>query len=136
MSHPPEHYAKLMIEDLDLEDEIDQLNSLQLLQTLQKVPVDQIVARNGMFEKFMFMSVPWKPLVDAYASKPFIPYDPKILISEGDYNKVSHKDYTQCVNFKISVSLGFYVKSILWIIEVQELPFTPTYGLLWILFIW
>ena len=89
MSHPPEHYAKLMIEDLELEDEIDQLNSLQLLQALQKVPVDQIVARNGMFEKFMFMSVPWKPLVDAYASKPFIPYDPKILISEGDYNKVS-----------------------------------------------
>ena len=88
MSHPPEHYAKLMIEDLDTEDEIDQLNSLQLLQLLQKVSLDQIVSKNGMFEKYMFMTIPWKPLIDVYASEPFIPGDPKILISEGSYNKV------------------------------------------------
>ena len=88
MSHPPEHYAKLMIEDLDTEDEIDQLNSLQLLQLLQKVSLDQIVSKNGMFEKYMFMTIPWKPLIDVYASEPFIPGDPTILISEGSYNKV------------------------------------------------
>ena len=88
MSHPPEHYAKIMIEDLETEDEIEQLNSLQLLDLLQNVPLKDIVARNGLFEKFMFMSIPWKPLVDNYASKPFIPTDPKILISEGNYNQV------------------------------------------------
>ena len=31
----------------------------------------------------------------------------------------------QCGNFKIFVSLRFYVKSILWILEVQKLPFLP-----------
>ena len=41
--------------------------------------------------------------------------------------KVSEKrivtQIAQCGNFKIFISLRFYVKSILWILEVQKLPF-------------
>ena len=33
------------------------------------------------------------------------------------------KNYTQCGNFMIFLSLTFYVKSILGILEVQKLPF-------------
>ena len=43
--------------------------------------------------------------------------------------------YAQCRTFKIFVSLRFYVKPILWILDVQKLPFLPFQGL-WILFIW
>ena len=42
---------------------------------------------------------------------------------------------TQCGSFRIFLSLRFYVKSILGILEVQKLPFLPFYGL-WILLIW
>jgi len=88
-SHPPEYYARQVLEDLEVEDDLDQLDSLQLLQILQKVPANQIVQRNGLFEEFMFALVPWKPIVDGnHASKPFIPDDPRILLAEGNFNKV------------------------------------------------
>ena len=71
------HFSQVL-EDLEVEDDLDQLDSLQLLQILQKVPANQIVQRNGLFEEFMFALVPWKPIVDGnHASKPFIPDDPR-----------------------------------------------------------
>ena len=71
------HFLQVL-EDLEVEDDLDQLDSLQLLQILQKVPANQIVQRNGLFEEFMFALVPWKPIVDGnHASKPFIPDDPR-----------------------------------------------------------
>ena len=71
------HFPQVL-EDLEVEDDLDQLDSLQLLQILQKVPANQIVQRNGLFEEFMFALVPWKPIVDGnHASKPFIPDDPR-----------------------------------------------------------
>ena len=73
---------------MELEDDLEQLNSLQILQELQKVPVLELVARNGLFEKFMFAKNPWKPIVDKHASKPVIPDDPKVLVSDGQFNKV------------------------------------------------
>ena len=36
---------------------------------------------------------------------------------------------TQCGKFRILLSLRFYVKSILGIMEVQKLPFLPFWGL-------
>ena len=43
-----------MLENLEVEDDLDQLDSLQLLQILQKLPANEIVQRNGLFEEFMF----------------------------------------------------------------------------------
>ena len=73
---------------MELEDDLEQLNSLQILQELQKVPVQELVSRHGLFEKFMFTKNPWKPIVDNHASKPFIPDDPKVLVSDGQFNQV------------------------------------------------
>ena len=82
-------YILQVLDDLDLEDDLDQLDSLQLLQLLQKVPAEELVQRNGLFEEYMSALIPWKPIVDGnFASNPFIPDDPKILLAEGNFNKV------------------------------------------------
>ena len=51
------------------------------------------------------------------------------------FTKLSQFRPAQCGNFRILLSLRFYVKSILGIVEVQKLLFLPFWGL-WILLIW
>ena len=46
-----------------------------------------------------------------------------LIINSRYYNK--DICYAQCGNFKNFVSLTFYVKSILWTLEVQKLSFLP-----------
>ena len=78
-----------VLEDLEVDDDLDQLDSLQILHILQKISAKKLVQRNGLFEEFMFAIVPWKPIVDGdFASDPFIPDDPKLLLAEGNFNKV------------------------------------------------
>jgi carboxylesterase type B len=92
-SHPPLHYAKEVIQDLNQDTDLDNLNSVQLLELLQNAPLEELVARNAFFEKFMFMRLPWKPIVDKHSSRPFIPRDPTELLSEGSFNKVQTIDW-------------------------------------------
>ena len=73
---------------MEIEDDLDQLNSLQILQILQKMPYEDLIGKTGLFEKFMFTKNPWKPIVDKHASQPFLPDDPKALLSDGQFNKV------------------------------------------------
>lgn len=86
--HPPEYYARFLLEDLDPEDDLDQLNSLQQLQILQKVPVEDLVRRNALFEEFKNTLIPWVPIIDKFSSNPFMPEDPQLLLNEGNYNQV------------------------------------------------
>ena len=81
-------FCRQLLEDLDPEDDLDQLNSLQLLQILQKTNAKELVKRNALFEEFMFTLIPWKPIVDKFASNPFLPDDPRVLLSEGEFNHV------------------------------------------------
>ncbi len=87
-SKAPSEYANAVLEDLEPEDDLDQLDSQQKLDILQKVSVEELVKRNALFEKFMFVRLPWLPIVDAHSSKPFLPKSPKELLSEGSFNKV------------------------------------------------
>lgn len=86
--HPPEYYARFLLEDLEPEDDLDQLNSLQQCQILQTVPVQDLVQRNALFEEFKNTLIPWVPVVDKFSSNPFLPNDPQLLLNEGNYNQV------------------------------------------------
>ena len=93
--HPGEYFARAVLDDLEPEDDLDQLNSVQFLQILQDLPVEEIVKRNGLFEEFMFVSNPWKPIVDSFASNPFLPDEPSVLLSEGLFGLMNNQLITQ-----------------------------------------
>ncbi len=87
LSKPPGEYAQKVIEDLDPELDLDEENSEQKLEMLQKLPVEEIVKRNALFEGMMFIGIPWLPIVDSHSSQPFIPKSSKVLLPEGSFNK-------------------------------------------------
>lgn len=91
ISNNPENFAYQVLEQLDeLEEDLDQLNSLEMLKILQKTDFKNLVKHNAILEQFMLSANPWKPITDGkFSSKnPFIPDDPQILLNSGNFNKV------------------------------------------------
>ncbi len=88
-SKPRAYYANKVIEDLNKDTDVDQLDSEQKLELLQEAPIEELIKRNNLFEKFMFTNIPWVPSVDANTENPFFPKRLEELLSEGEFNKVT-----------------------------------------------
>ena len=65
-----------------------------MLECLQKVPLEVLVSKADIFEKFLWTPNPWKPVVDnEYSKRPFLPLDPMEAYREGKFHQVWEQLY-------------------------------------------
>ncbi len=83
------YYANKIIDDMNSNIDVNNLDSEEKLKFLQDSPIEEIVKRNSLFEKFMFINIPWVPSVDLHTADPFFPKTLEDLLREGVFNKVN-----------------------------------------------
>lgn len=86
MGKQPKLYARTYAESLGCESSD---TSEQILEKLRALPVAKLQSSFNIAGSWADMvPSPWKPLVDAWASNPFMPRNPRDALIEGEFNKV------------------------------------------------
>jgi len=86
MGKQPRLYARTYAESLGCETSD---SSEQVLEKLQALPVAKLQSNFNMAGSWADMvPSPWKPLVDSWSSKPFLPKNPRDALIDGEFNKI------------------------------------------------
>ena len=86
MGKKPSLYARTYAESLGCEPED---SSEQIVDKLREVPVAKLQSSFNIAGSWADMvPSPWKPIVDKWATRPFLPSDPRQAILAGNFNKV------------------------------------------------
>jgi len=64
-------------------------DSQRILDCLQSKTMEELMEKSRMFERYIWVPNPWKPLVDGhFATRPFLPFPIKESFQKGKYHKV------------------------------------------------
>ncbi len=86
-SEGPSYYATTFVEAVGCD--ATSANSEVMLRCLQTKPVEELLDKSRIFERYLFIPNPWKPVVDGgYSSKPFVPVSIKEAFTTGKFKQV------------------------------------------------